>query len=109
MVLCPHSRRIQSYSGSQSFCLPSRKCVWSDENDAKPHSMPHPRRPPPPISSPVVVAAIDKIPNFRSLLDVAREPQGSRTEGGSIVIEPAGVRGLEPGRLSPFRPVLRLR
>jgi len=30
--------------------------------------MPHPRRPPPPISSPVVVAAIDKIPNFRSLL-----------------------------------------
>jgi hypothetical protein len=32
--------------------------------------MPHPRRPPPPISSPVVVAAIDKIPNFRSLLVV---------------------------------------
>jgi len=31
--------------------------------------MPHPRRPPPPISSPVVVAAIDKIPNFRSLLE----------------------------------------
>ena len=30
--------------------------------------MPHPRRPPP-ISSPVVVAAIDKIPNFRSLLE----------------------------------------
>jgi hypothetical protein len=33
--------------------------------------MPHPRRPPPPISSPVVVAAIDKIPNFRSLLVAA--------------------------------------
>ena len=34
--------------------------------------MPHPRRPPPPISSPVVVAAIDKIPNFRSLLGAGR-------------------------------------
>ena len=39
--------------------------------------MPHPRRPPPPISSPVVVAAIDKIPNFRSLLEqLTRLPKG---------------------------------
>jgi hypothetical protein len=47
--------------------------------------MPHPRRPPPPISSPVVVAAIDKIPNFRSLLG---------TDNENVVLEIECIQGI---------------